>query len=179
MDTATAESADELQLIQQATQGDKSAFQALYQRHHQRVYALCLRMAANTELADELCQDCFVRLWHKLAMFDGRSQFSTWLHRLCVRQILNSLKAHQRFWQRFLPEDTLSAEQVEQMQVSEPYHQLDKLIMQLPERMRMVFVLSAMEGYQHDEIAVLLDIAVGTSKNQLFKAKQQLQEMLK
>lgn len=59
------------------------------------------------------------------------------------------------------------------------YHQLDKLIMRLPERMRVVFVLYALEGYQHDEIASLLNIADGTSKNQYFKAKKLLQEMLK
>ncbi|NKF50884.1 RNA polymerase sigma factor [Shewanella sp. WXL01] len=169
------------ELVALARQGDKNAFHSLYLRHHGRVYAISLRMAGQASVAEDITQECFVRLWHKLAQFEGNSEFSTWLHRLCVRQAINSIKAQKSFWQRFVSHEQLNQQDqafADEHTSSTEYHQLDKLIVRLPERMRMVFVLAALEGYQHDEIAKLLGIAVGTSKNQYFKAKQLLQEML-
>ncbi|WP_144214283.1 RNA polymerase sigma factor [Shewanella donghaensis] len=164
-------------LVTNAKAGDKDAFKQLYQRHQGRVYAICFRLSGSADHADEICQDCFVRLWQKLDQFNGESQFSTWLHRLSVHQAINSMKSKQRFWNRFLPETTIS-ENHDAISNTEEYHRLDKLIMKLPERTRVVFVLCAIEGYQHDEVAQCLNIAVGTSKAQYHRAKLMLQEML-
>lgn len=171
-------------LVAKAKGGDKAAFKLLYQRHQGRVYAICLRLSGSADHADEICQDCFVRLWQKLNQFNGDSQFTTWLYKLCVHQAINSMKAKQSFWHRFLPESSLSehhqslSENHQTQNGHQEYHRLDKLIMQLPQRTRVVFVLCAIEGYQHDEVAQILDIAVGTSKAQYHRAKQMLQEML-
>lgn len=164
-------------LVAKAKAGDKAAFKQLYQRHQGRVYAICFRLSGSADHADEICQDCFVRLWQKLDQFNGESQFSTWLHKLSVHQAINSMKSKQRFWSRFLPETTIS-DHHDALSNTEEYHRLDKLIMKLPERTRVVFVLCAIEGYQHDEVAKLLSIAVGTSKAQYHRAKLMLQEML-
>ncbi|WP_082972249.1 RNA polymerase sigma factor [Shewanella sp. UCD-FRSSP16_17] len=166
------------QLVAQAFDGNKIAFKQLYQRHQGRVYAICFRLSGSHDHADEICQDCFVRLWQKLGQFNGESQFSTWLHKLCVHQAINSMKAKQRFWHRFLPESNLTEHAEQQTSTHYEYHRLDKLILTLPERTRVVFVLSAIEGYQHQEIAEMLNIAVGTSKAQYHRAKQMLQDML-
>ena len=164
----------EVELIEKAQQGDKSAFKQIYQLHHKRVYGLCFRLSGQIELAEEATQDTFVRLWQKLPQFKGDSQFSTWLHRLTVNQALTSIKKHKTFWARFLPitdETDLGQETLE-------YELLDKLLLQLPERARIVFILFEVEGYKHNEIANLLGIATGTSKAQLHRAKKLLQEML-
>ncbi len=165
-------------LVNQAKTGDKAAFKQLYQRHQGRVYAISFRLSGSHDHADEICQDCFVRLWQKLDQFNAESQFTTWLHKLSVHQAINSMKAKQRFWHRFLPSNDVA--EYTDLHASEhhEYHRLDKLIMKLPERTRVVFVLSAIEGYQHQEIAEILNIAVGTSKAQYHRAKQMLQEML-
>ncbi|MCL1041897.1 RNA polymerase sigma factor [Shewanella marisflavi] len=161
-------------LVERAKQGDKTAFRQLYDQHHRRVYALCFRLAGQAELAEEATQETFVRLWQKLPLFDGKSQFTTWLHSLTVNQALSCIKKHKSFWARLLP-----AEQAPDLS-SAPleYDGLDKLILRLPERARIVFVLYALEGYQHDEIAKRLSIAQGTSKAQYHRAKQLLQEMI-
>ncbi|MCL1066717.1 RNA polymerase sigma factor [Shewanella olleyana] len=165
-------------LVNQAKTGDKAAFKQLYQRHQGRVYAISFRLSGSHDHADEICQDCFVRLWQKLDQFNGESQFTTWLHKLSVHQAINSMKAKQRFWHRFLPSSDVTQDAELDASVHYEYHRLDKLIMKLPERTRVVFVLSAIEGYQHQEIAEILNIAVGTSKAQYHRAKQMLQEML-
>ena len=165
-------------LVTQAKTGSKAAFKQLYQRHQGRVYAISFRLSGSHDHADEICQDCFVRLWQKLDQFNGESQFTTWLHKLSVHQAINSMKAKQRFWHRFLPDNHIAEDAEQHLSQQHEYHRLDKLIMKLPERTRVVFVLSAIEGYQHQEIAEILNIAVGTSKAQYHRAKQMLQEML-
>ncbi len=160
-------------LIERAKRGDKTAFHELYQQHHRQVYALCFRLAGQTDLAEEATQETFVRLWQKLPLFDGKSQFSTWLHSLTVNQALTTIKKQKSFWARML-----SSEHAPEMTADSDYQGIDKLLQRLPERARIIFVLFALEGYQHDEIAKQLNIATGTSKAQYHRAKQLLQEML-
>ncbi|QIR16232.1 RNA polymerase sigma factor [Shewanella aestuarii] len=171
--------ANDNELVALASQGDQQAFKALYQRHHCRVYAICLRLCHSVSQAEEITQNCFVRLWQKLPLFKGESLFTTWLHRLCVRQAINDMKAQQTFWQRFIPHQDVDENHQALIMPAQECHQLDKLLARLPQRTRIVFVLCAIEGYQHDEIAKLLNIAVGTSKAQYHRAKQLLQEMMK
>lgn len=164
----------EPELINKARQGDKLAFKLIYQLHHKRVYGLCFRLAGQAELAEEATQDTFIRLWQKLPQFNGDSQFSTWLHSLTVNQALTSIKKHKSFWARFLP----ITEHTDLGYTNFEYELLDKLLLNLPERARLVYVLFEIEGYKHHEIAKLLNIASGTSKAQLHRAKKLLQEMI-
>ncbi|RYV00739.1 RNA polymerase subunit sigma-70 [Shewanella sp. OPT22] len=163
----------ESEWIAKAAAGDRNAFRSLYELHHQRVYALALRLSSNPSIAEEITQDCFVRLWQKLPSFRGDSQFSTWLHKLVVNQSLTTIKKHKSWTQRFL-----GFENVNDPIKEDEYDELDQLIMKLPERARIVFVLHAVEGYRHDEIANLLKIATGTSKAQYHRARKLLKEML-
>lgn len=155
-----------------ALNGDQQAFHQLYLKYHKRIYALALRLAGSAGVAEELTQDCFVHLWHQMDKFDGRSTFATWMHRVCVNQCLSGLRRQNKFWHRFLPERTVIASS------NHDYQGLDKLLLKLPERARQVFVLFALEGYQHHEIAELLGIASGTSKAQYHRARSLLKEML-
>ena len=164
----------EPELIERAKRGDRDAFKQLYLIHHKRVYGICYRLCGQAFLAEEATQDTFVRLWQKLPLFRGNSQFSTWLHSMTVNQALSSIKKYKSFWSRFisLPEHTEIGE------VEMQYTELDKLLIKLPERARIVFVLFAIEGYQHNEIALQLNIAQGTSKAQYHRAKKLLREMM-
>ena len=162
----------EPELINSAKQGDKHAFKQLYQLHHQRVYALCLRLTGQVSLAEEATQDCFVRLWQKLPQFRGESQFSTWLHTLTVNQALSSVKKQRSFWARFVSND------IDINQITDEYEDLDKILLKLPERARIVFVLHALEGYKHEEVASLMGISAGTSKAQYHRAQKLLQQLM-
>ncbi|MGB0893634.1 MAG: RNA polymerase sigma factor [Parashewanella sp.] len=168
----------ESQWIPLAQQGDKAAFKQLYQQHHPRIYALVLRLCGCRSFAEEITQECFVRVWQKLPSFRGESQFSTWLHRLCINQALSMIKAQKSLWARFLNQESVSQESMLEASVNDDYSELDCLILKLPERARQVFVLHAVEGYRHEEVANLLGMATGTSKAQFHRARKLLKEML-
>ncbi|MDQ3805696.1 MAG: sigma-70 family RNA polymerase sigma factor, partial [Acidobacteriota bacterium] len=76
------------ELARRSSEGDMASFEELYARHSRRVYSLCLRMTANTAEAEDLAQEVFIQLYRKVGSFRGESQFTTWLHRLTVNQVL-------------------------------------------------------------------------------------------
>lgn len=166
--------------VRRAQQGDPAAFRTLYQEHAGRVYALCLRLAADPAEAEEHAQDVFVRVWERLGSFRGESAFSTWLHRLTVNVVLHARRTAGRRSSRVrLADDPLELDAAPApAPVGPQAEDLGQAIARLPEGARTVFVLHDVEGYQHDEIAALLDIAQGTSKAQLFRARRLLREIL-
>ena len=166
-------------LISAAQLGDETAFRSLYELSVGRVYALCLRLAADPGLAEELTQDVFVRAWEKLRTFRGESAFSTWLHRLTVNVVLTEKRTRGRREKRVFPAGEL--EDLERPgSFPSPGSRLDleQAIAALPPGARAVFVLHDIEGYQHEEIAEMSGLAAGTSKAQLFRARRLLREML-
>ena len=78
--------ATDFELCQIAAAGNIAAFEIIYQRYHRRTYSLCLRMSNNQTEAEDLTQEVFIQLFRKAGSFRGDSAFSTWLHRLTVKQ---------------------------------------------------------------------------------------------
>jgi RNA polymerase sigma-70 factor (ECF subfamily) len=166
-------------LISAAQLGDEQAFRSLYERSVDRVYALCLRLAADPGLAEELTQDVFVRAWEKLKTFRGESAFSTWLHRLTVNVVLTEKRARGRREKRVFTSEVLEdLERPGGSPAPGTRMDLEQAIASLPPGARAVFVLHDVEGYQHEEIAEMSGMASGTSKAQLFRARRLLREML-
>ena len=168
-------------LVRCAQQGDPAAFQGLYREHVGRVYALCLRLTADAQRAEELTQDAFVRAWQRLASFRGESAFGTWLYRLTVNVVFMSRRAERRRERRVLASDDPAAlERPSEAATTGPTLALDleRAIAALPAGAREVLVLHDVEGYRHTDIAELTGIAVGTSKAQLFRARRLLREAL-
>ena len=166
-------------LISAAQLGDETAFRSLYELSVDRVYALCLRLAADPALAEELTQDVFVRVWEKLSTFKGESAFSTWLHRLAVNVVLSEKRARGRREKRVFPAGELEdLERPGTFPLPGNRMDLEQAIASLPPGARAVFVLHDIEGYQHEEIAEMSGLAAGTSKAQLFRARRLLREML-
>src|SRR5664279_2264879 len=80
--------AKDFDLTRSASHGDMTAFEEIYNRHHRRVYSICLRMLQNASEAEDLTQDVFIQLYRKIGSFRGDSAFTTWLHRMTVNQVL-------------------------------------------------------------------------------------------
>jgi RNA polymerase sigma-70 factor (ECF subfamily) len=175
--------ASDYELAQGAATGDIEAFEELYQRHHRRVYSLCLRMMQNVSEAEDLAQEVFVQLFRKIGSFRGDSAFTTWLHRLTVNQVLmhfrkRSTRDEKTTEEGEIPEQAvLGTENPGAMAVVDRIA-LDTAIAQLPNGYRTVFVLHDVEGYEHEEIAKMLGCSVGTSKSQLHKARMKLRTLL-
>jgi len=173
------------ELAQRSASGDTASFEELYTRHHRRVYGLCLRMMQNVSEAEDLTQEVFVQLFRKIGMFRGESAFTTWLHRLTVNQVLMHFRRKKNARAEQTAEDgeppvqiVTGTENPDKMPVVDRIA-LDRAIAKLPAGYRTVFVLHDVEGYEHDEIARRLGIAVGTSKSQLHKARMKLRSLLK
>lgn len=164
-------------VVQRAQSGDVKAFESLYREHSPRVYALCRRLCADEELAQNLTQEAFVKAWQKLGSFRGDAAFGTWMHRLGVNTVLNERRARQRRTARELAVAQVEST-TEPTQRADAGMDLDRAIASLPSGARTVFVLHAIEGYKHEEIADLMETSVGTSKAQLHRARALLRKVL-
>jgi RNA polymerase sigma-70 factor, ECF subfamily len=169
----------ERQRVREAQAGDMAAYEELYRDNVGRIYGLCLRLAGNANLAEELTQDVFVRAWQKIGSFRGESAFSTWLYPLAVNVALSERRARSRRTSRvFTTDDITPFERAEQAPAPERGLDLERALEELPEGARAVFVLHDVEGFKHQEIANLTGIAAGTSKAQLHRARRLLREAL-
>ncbi|MEO3678716.1 RNA polymerase sigma factor [Rheinheimera fenheensis] len=165
-----------LQAITAAQQGDKQAFYILYQQFIGRVYAICWRLLANRQKAEDTSQEVFIKVWQQLPQFRGDSSFATWLHSIATRTAIDSWR-QDKYLRLTDSSDEITLAEPSVACASEQVP-LEQAIQRLPAQARAVFVLFALEGYQHQEIASLLGIAEGTSKAQYFRARQLLQEWL-
>jgi len=179
--------ASEAQLIARAQQGDEEAFAALFQLHKRRVFSLCLRMTGDMAEAEDLAQDAFMQLFRKIGTFRGESAFSTWLHRLVVNVVLMQLR--KKGIQKVSLDETDSSQEEP---VKREYGDDDRWLLgsidritltgaieQLPHGYKTIFILHDVEGYEHNEIAQIMNCSVGNSKSQLHKARLKLRELLR
>jgi RNA polymerase sigma-70 factor (ECF subfamily) len=167
------------ELARRAQDGDVEAFESLYRAHAGHVRAICLRLCADGQRAEEAAQDAWVRAWERLSTWRGDAAFGTWLHRLTVNVVLESFRAERRRLSRV----TLAADEDDAdapVPSREPGDAVDleRAIARLPRGARMAFVLHDVEGYQHSEIASMTGLAEGTLRAQLCRARRLLMEML-
>ena len=172
---AQAGGGEEHALVLRAKQNDYKAYEQLYRMHVGRVYALCLRLCNDRDMAEDLAQESFVQAWRKLSSFRGDSAFGSWLYRIATNTSLSYLRKQKPF-KGSLDIDDVDP-RVERHEVAEQMG-LERAIELLPTGARTVFVLYSIEGYTHDEIAGMLKIAQGSSKAQLHRARQLLKGYL-
>lgn len=164
--------------VRRAAGGDHDAFERLYRENVGRVYSLAVRMV-DTDSAEDLTQEVFIRAWQKLDTFRGKSRFGTWLHRLAVNHILSRRETLRRQQSRNVGgDDVLAHVAAPKRRASGAAIDIDAALRRLPERARRVFVLYDVEGYSHEEIAGMMDVTVGTSKSQLHRARMLMRECL-
>ena len=176
--------ATDFELTQAAAKGDMSAFEEIYQRHHRRVYSICLRMLQNAYEAEDLTQDVFIQLYRKVGSFRGDSAFTTWLHRMTVNQVLMHFRKRNVKYEKTTEEGDTPDQVVAGTADPEKMPIVDKIALenaidQLPMGYKNVFVLHDVEGFEHEEVARILGCSVGTSKSQLHKARLKLRKLLK
>ena len=167
-------------LIDRARSGDADAFRKLYEAHVDRVYRLAFRMCGEDDMARDMTQDTFIRVHQRLDQFRGDSAFTTWLHAIAVSVTLNGLRKRKRIQSRESPLDESTPHAAPDAVRAEPdlRDRLRSAIDGLPEIYRSVFVMHDLEGYNHREIASALDVAEGTSKARLSRARSRLRTAL-
>lgn len=166
-------------LIAESIQGNNKARYQLYQLYSKAMFNVCYRMMNSREDAEDMLQEAFVQAFQKLETFRNESGFGSWLKTIVIHTCINALNKRkldlkyfdemQRFdMQEEVPEEALYTTQ----------NVLDAMN-QLPDGGRIVFSLYLLEGYDHAEIAQILNITESTSKTQYMRAKRKVQEIMK
>jgi RNA polymerase sigma-70 factor (ECF subfamily) len=177
----------ERSLVQRAQRGDEQAFATLFQLHKKRVYSVCLLMTKDVPEAEDLTQEAFLQVFRNVGTFRGDSAFSTWLYRVAVNTVLMKLRRRKAPPLLSLDEpvspDTPSLRRDVGTADLNLFGVIDRIALrramqELPEGCRRIFALHEVEGYQHHEIAEMLDCSVGNSKSQLHKAKMKMRDLL-
>src|ERR1700687_3584453 len=177
----------ERSLVQRAQCGDEAAFATLFQLHKKRVYSVCLQMTKDVADAEDLTQEAFMQVFRSVNSFRGDSAFSTWLYRVAVNTVLMKLRRRKSPPVLSLDEpvssDSPSLKRALGKQDPSLRGAIDRIalrraIEELPGGARQIFELHEVEGYEHHEIAELLQCSIGNSKSQLHKAKKTMRKLL-
>ncbi len=170
----------DLILCRRCQRGDINALEELYRRHKDKVYALALRLTNNVQDAEDIVQDVFVQVYRKIGDFREEAAFTSWLYRVATNIALSALRRRKRRWGMETGQNPGPPEEgrrSETGKILKPF--LEDAIAALPPRARLIFVLHDIQGFQHNEIADMLDCSEGTSKSQLHKARAQLRKNLR
>jgi len=169
--------------IRAAQHGDRDAFEFLYRLHSRRVYRVTLRILRDASDAEDLTQQVFLTLFRKIASFRGESSFSTWLHRIAVNAALMHLRRKRPVE---LQTESLDSDSLPTLAISDRFLRftvdrihLARAIRALPAGAKRLFLLHAVLGYEHHEIARLTGCSVGCSKSQVHKARKRLRKLLR
>lgn len=172
---------DDDQTLAAIASGDRVAFEALWTRYHQRVYAFVARTVRRPELVDELVNDVFLAVWRGAAAFAGRSMVSTWILGIAYRQALKATEKASRTGARevgldFEPSASRTADA--DFADREVAVQVRSCLRELPPDQRAVLELVVNQGLGYAEIANIVGCPEGTVKTRMFHARRRLREAL-
>lgn len=166
--------------IKKAMAGDQAAFKQLYDQYAGRMYSLCKRYAGPSVETDDLFQEGFLKVYKNLQNFRGEGSFEGWMRRIFVNTCLDFLKKNNP---HLITLDVEESPHLHPLTQHTSYDkllndELMKIIQRMPAGYRTIVNLHLVEGYSHKEVAHMLGISEGTSKSQLFKAKNRLKELI-
>ncbi|MCB0445625.1 MAG: RNA polymerase sigma factor [Gelidibacter sp.] len=164
-------------LIDKAAKNNREAQHILYEVHAPKMLSVCRYYVKDVQKAEEVLLNGFFKAFTNLKRFKNEGSFEGWLRKIMVREAISFLRQQKQI--EFSVDDVQTHHTyTNNIDTEIELNEIQQLIDQLPEGYKMVFVMYAVEGYKHIEIAELLNITEGTSKSQLFKARQLLQEKI-
>jgi RNA polymerase sigma-70 factor (ECF subfamily) len=174
---------DDQVLIKKILEGKKSSFEELMKKYNKKIFGFIYRMVRDDEVAIELTQDFFIKIYNVLAKYNFEYKFSTWAYRICYNLVIDYVRKNQAYI------DSLDSDKItpRQMMDSENYIREDgferlakeemkeytwKVVDSIPLKYRELILLRYLQGLKYDEIAKITQLPVGTVKNRIFKAKE-------
>ncbi len=168
------------ELIRKCQKKSPRAFDELYRKFSPLVYGICLRYTKCEDDAQDLLQDCFIKIMDKIGEFRFEGSFNGWLHKMTVHEALNYIRLNDKTFEDYGDEYDANMIDFDSDVISSmSAEDLLKLVNALPDGYRVVFNLYVIEGYQHVEIAKMLNITEATSRSQLKKAREFLIGLIK
>jgi RNA polymerase sigma-70 factor (ECF subfamily) len=182
---------DEAELVSRSTQGDLDAFNRLVEFYQRPLYNLCLRMLASTEAAEDATQEAFIAAYRAIDRFRGTQPggFRAWLFRIAVNACYDEMRRR-----RSRPSVSLNAPQgksgrsfdfpnpgptlEETAQIAELGSAIQRALNSLPPDQRLAVVLCDVQGFEYGEIALVMNVSLGTVKSRINRARARLREHL-
>lgn len=177
-------------LVEQAQQGSQRAFDVLISKYQHRVVGLARRFVKDDELAQDVAQDVFVKVYRALPRFRGDSAFYTWVYRITVNTAKNYLTAQSRR----PPQQDVAVEDAERYAAGDALREfetpeeriyadeLEKALMatleKLPEELRVAITLREFDGLSYEEIAQVMGCPIGTVRSRIFRAREALDKCI-
>ncbi|WP_316804560.1 sigma-70 family RNA polymerase sigma factor [Pedobacter nototheniae] len=165
--------------IQGCVRNERGSQKVLYKHFYSFAMGICLRYTNDRLDAAGILNDAFFKAFKNISKYETSKAFMPWLGRIITNTAIDYYRANLKFADHVDILDHENIAQVSSVYDKLAYHDLLALVQNLSPAYRTVFNLFAIDGYSHEEIGEMLQISIGTSKSNLFKARQKLQEMLK
>jgi RNA polymerase sigma-70 factor (ECF subfamily) len=165
-------------LFEGCLRNDRSSQKLLYKEFYGYGMSICLRYSESRDEAVEILNDGFMKIFNGLNKFDFSKPFKPWFRKILVNLAINRYHEKQRKIETEEMDETHDDSDDEKILSAISYQEVIGLLQKLPPAYRTVFNLHAIEGYSHEEIAKMLNISVGASKSNLFKAKEHLKKII-
>ncbi|HMR15021.1 RNA polymerase sigma factor [Mariniflexile maritimum] len=150
----------------------------LYKKYYGYIMSISLSYASNREIAQEIVDDTFMKVFDSIKSFDINQPFKGWLRKITINTAIDHLRKNKKFTHHLdlyeLNGELPSIEAIDKLTVDD----IHKLIAQLPDMLKVVFNLYELEGYNHKEIAAVLNIAESSSRTYLTRAKERLRDVV-
>ena len=170
--------AREVELVARVGEGDRRAFEELYNLYHRRMARFLTRLTHRFDLAEEIINDTFWVVWRKARDFRGDSQPSTWILGIAYRKARNAFRSAARLAEKNLGALPLPPTTETPVDTEELRDWLGQALAQLPVEQRLAVELCYELGYSCEEIAAIMSCPVNTVKTRLFHARAKLQKLL-
>lgn len=157
---------------------DRNNQKLLYQEFYSYGMSICLRYEDNRDEAADIFNQAFLKVFLSIKKFDSTKPFKPWFRQIVINAAINHYHKKQRQIQTEGLEKAINYQDTEKIIAGITYEEILDFLHKISPAYRTVFNLYVIEGYSHEEIAKLLNISSGTSKSNLFKAKEQLRKLL-
>lgn len=171
------------ELIEGCRKGDRLAQREIYRLYYKAMYNTCYRMLNNQAEAEDIMQESFLSAFMKISSYKGEMSFGSWLKKIVINKTIDVLRTRKVKFEE-LNEKLVGPDDSPEPGFNVPdddtrmIDRIKEALKQLPEGFRVVLTLSLFEGFDHEEIAMILKISESTSRSQLARAKKKLIEII-
>ena len=168
----------EVQIIQYCKQGDSRGFKYLVDTYASKLYGICLRYLGDEFEANDALQECFIKIFRNISLYEQTGSFEGWISRIAVNTSLMALrkrKNRMRFLEPLKEIEDGFIDSIVESDLNEM--EIIGMLKKLPDHYRVIFNLAIIEGFSHSEIAKKLDIPESTSRTKLTRARKKMQEI--